>query len=342
MSSKTVKTARTFIPFDGGLSPVTDKTRGVPLFGNTPLIQDLLNGETGGFNDIKGRGSWSSEKDDVHSFHEKGSEYRLDEDLLKLDIERAKGRKIKGRWIAETEDGNRYEFESKEVGEAQLRLMQKPVRRMWRAAVNTNLVSDVVSSCVEVISKPIDGDGGVGAAFCIAPGKFITCAHVIMSYDIGSYDNVEEFMSKNVSIQVTRDGKTEQAKLVSVSLKMDIALLESDFPSTILKFSNSRDHLVGESVIAVGSPKGFENSVSKGILSGLDRVVFTQDGAPKHMFTDAKILPGNSGGPLVSEIDGTVIGMVEIIVGEDAPYGLNAAIQSEYLLSAIKDMNISI
>jgi S1-C subfamily serine protease len=60
------------------------------------------------------------------------------------------------------------------------------------------------------------------------------------------------------------------------------------------------------------------------------------------LFTDAKILPGNSGGPLVSLSDGKAIGMIEIIVGEDAPYGLNAAIQSEYLISAVKGMGIQI
>lgn len=336
-----IKTARTFTPFDGGLSPLTDKVRGVPLFGNTPLIQDLINGNKEGLNDIKSRGSWSAEKDDIHSYHEEGSEYRLDDKLNKLDIERAKKRAKQGRLIVETEDGSRYEFHNQDDAAAQSRIIGKPIKRQWKAAAKTDVVAKTIDGCVEVFSKPQSGDGGVGAAFCFAEGQFLTCAHVIMPYKIGVYFDDNEFMSNNITLTVSRDGKSAPAKLLAVSLKKDIAIIEADFPSYVLGMSNSRSHLVGEDVIAVGSPKGFENNVSEGIISGIDRVVFSHKGAPKHIFTDAKILPGNSGGPLVSLIDNKVVGMIEIIVGEEAPYGLNAAIETEYLLSTIKEMTIS-
>jgi S1-C subfamily serine protease len=335
---------RTMTPFDGGLSRDLDqpsKTKFVPLFGNTPLLEDMIDGESGGFNDLKGRGSWSSEPEEDHSYHEEGSEYRLDLSLQKLDEERAKFRKEHGRWIVETNDGNRYEYPSKAVADAQMKVMPKSVKRQWKAAANAGVVNKVINACVQVISKPADGNGGVGAAFCISPGKFLTCAHVIMPYDIGLYFDDQAFMSVQIDLTVSREGQTSPARLVTVDLKKDIALIEADFESNILELSNSRDHDPGEPVIVVGSPKGFENSVSEGIISGLSRVVFSHDGAPKHIFTDAKILPGNSGGPLVSLLDGKVIGMVEIIVGEDAPYGLNAAIETEYLSTILQDSLIT-
>jgi S1-C subfamily serine protease len=127
-----------------------------------------------------------------------------------------------------------------------------------------------------------------------------------------------------------------------VSLSKDVALLESNLKSNVLKMSKSGFHQQGEPILVVGSPKGYENEVSEGILGGLDRVVFLHDGAPRHVFTDAKILPGNSGGPMVSLADGSVIGMVEIIVGEEAPYGLNAAIEAEYLVQALQEMGFEL
>lgn len=339
----TIKTAiRTMTPFDGGLSPLTDKSKGVPLFGNTPLIQDLINGEKEGFDDIKGRGSWSSEEQEDKSFHEEGSEYRLDESLRKLDTERANGRASKIRWVAEMEDGSQYDFPNREVADIQLRIMGKPFRRVFKrvVAADTDVVARIIEGCAGVVSRGEDGQGGVGAAFCVAEGKFLTCAHVVKSYAIGEYYDDQEFMSQNVELELSRDGRSVPARMVAVSLRSDIALLEADLPSNVLVLADSKGYAAGEPVVVVGSPKGYENSVSEGIIGGLDRIVFCHDGAPKHVFTDAKILPGNSGGPMVSMVDGKVVGMVEIIVGEDAPYGLNAAIESEYLIDALKGMGV--
>lgn len=333
---------RTTTPFDGGLSPLTDKSRGVPLFGNTPLIQDLLNGNNEGFNDIHGRGAWSNEPDHQQSFKEPGDQYRIDEAVHLLDVERAKGNRKHPRWVAEMEDGSQYEFPNKDVAQSQLRLMGKPFRRLFRrVAADVNVVSSVVDACVGVQASG-DKGSGVGAAFCIDDGRFLTCAHVIKPYEIGSATNPGIFTSSDVSVNLTKNGKSIPAKVIGVSVAKDVALLEANFPSGILRLTPSINHDQGESVLVVGSPKGFENEVSEGILGGLDRVVFVHEGAPRHAFTDAKILPGNSGGPMVSLVDGGVIGMIEIIVGDQSTYGLNAAIETEFLLEALKEMGFEI
>ena len=333
--------ARTMTPFDGGLSPLTDKTRGTPLFGNTPLIQDLLNGEPQGPNDIKGRGAWSSEPDDQHNYKEEGSEYRLDESLRKLDNERAVGRAKAQRWVAEMEDGTQYEFPSKGVAQFQLRVIGKPYKRLFmRSAADTTLVSRIIDGCVGVVSKPSSGNGGVGAAFCVSEGKFVTCAHVIREYDIATERDKAPFLDNSTIIEVSRGDIKVVAKVLGVDLEKDVAVLQADLPSEVLEIASSRNRKAGEDVIVVGSPKGYENNVSEGIIGGLERVVFTHDGAALHIFTDAKILPGNSGGPMVAVSDGKVIGLVEIVVGDDVPYGLNAAVASEYVVDAVKGMGI--
>ena len=329
------KKAISFTPFEGGLGPLTDKSRGVPLFGNTPLLQDLADGNREGFNDIHGRGY--GEDVENHSYHEEGSEYRNDIALQKLDKDRAAGKGKRDRWVAEMEDGSRYEFGSEEVAKAQLRIIGKPYKRIFmKAAADLGITSTVLDSCVEVLSKS-GGSSGVGAAFCIGEGLFMTCAHVIKPYEIGVILDNTGFAADAV-VEVTREGQKVPAQVVFIDVVKDIALIKADFPSSIIELAaSSKEYMVGEDVLVVGSPKGFENNASAGIIGGLDRIVFTHEGAAEHVFTDAKILPGNSGGPMVSLKDGKVVGMVEIIVGEGVAYGLNAAIEAEYLVAAVKE-----
>lgn len=91
-------------------------------------------------------------------------------------------------------------------------------------------------------------------------------------------------------------------------------------PTTITELSD---------VIAVGSPKGYENNVSESIVGGKDRIVFFFEGAPEYIFTDAQVLPGNSGGPLIELDTGTVINMMSLIIPAEGLYGLNAALPVE-------------
>jgi S1-C subfamily serine protease len=329
------KQAISFTPFEGGLGPLTDKSKGVPLFGNTPLMQDLANGEREGFNDVHSRGY--GEDVENHSYHEEGGEYRNQEALKKLDKDRAVGKGKGNRWVAEMEDGSRYEFKSEEVAKTQLKMIGKPYKRIFmKAASDLGLTQRVLESCVEVLSSS-GGASGVGAAFCIDEGLFITCAHVIKPYEIGVMLNNDGFASDAV-VEVTRDGNKVPASVVFIDVVKDIALIKADFPSNVLELAaTSESYMVGDDVLVVGSPKGFENNASAGIIGGFDRTVFTHPGAAKHVFTDAKILPGNSGGPMVSMRDGKVVGMVEIIVGEGVAYGLNAAIEPEYLVKSVKE-----
>ncbi|PKQ18311.1 MAG: peptidase S1 [Actinobacteria bacterium HGW-Actinobacteria-8] len=118
----------------------------------------------------------------------------------------------------------------------------------------------------------------------------------------------------NGTVQVRfSDGQVEDATIVGTSPDYDLAVVQVDRTDvTPLVLGDSDAMVVGDPVVAVGSPLGLESTVTTGIVSALDRPVTTGRGAtPAYMAaiqTDAAINPGNSGGPLLN-MSGEVIGI---------------------------------
>lgn len=109
----------------------------------------------------------------------------------------------------------------------------------------------------------------------------------------------------------TQDGHRYIAKIIGRDLKSDVALLKiegkHDFP--IAPLGNSDDLKVGEWVMAIGNPFGFDHSVTVGIVSAKGRFIPNSDNNnDPYIQTDASINPGNSGGPLI-DLRGEVIGV---------------------------------
>jgi S1-C subfamily serine protease len=118
-------------------------------------------------------------------------------------------------------------------------------------------------------------------------------------------------------VQVTVQGydKPFTAKVLGNSYDLDLAVLKiegtKDFP--ILPLGNVADTNVGDWVVAIGNPYGFEHTVTVGVLSAKERPIAIPDTQGtrnyKHLLqTDASINPGNSGGPLLN-LNGEVIGI---------------------------------
>jgi len=109
------------------------------------------------------------------------------------------------------------------------------------------------------------------------------------------------------------DGTKAGAKVVGTDSSTDVAVIKVDAPKSELhplQFADSNGVLVGDGVVAIGSPFGLEGTVTTGIVSALNRTIqapnnFTINGAIQ---TDAAINHGNSGGPLL-DADGHVIGI---------------------------------
>ena len=131
----------------------------------------------------------------------------------------------------------------------------------------------------------------------------------------------EHVVGRSVSVKVTLEDKRElPAEVVGVDKQTDLALLkiEVDDELPIALFSNSDEVEVGEWVIAVGNPFGFDRTVSFGIISGKGRVIrgLSSDTPLLNNFlqTDAAIDPGSSGGPLVN-LQGEIVGINSIGIG---------------------------
>ncbi len=111
------------------------------------------------------------------------------------------------------------------------------------------------------------------------------------------------------------DGRHFPAKLIGRDPTFDLAVIQikaSKLP--VLKMGDSDAAEVGEWVVAIGNPLGFENTVTAGVISGKNRTLQAADvNFQGFMQTDAAINPGNSGGPLIN-LNGEVVGINSAIV----------------------------
>jgi serine protease Do len=132
----------------------------------------------------------------------------------------------------------------------------------------------------------------------------------------------EHVVDKQIKMTVTLESKLEYpAEVVGVDKLTDLALIKITVPPDVklkaAKLGNSDSVKVGQWVIAVGNPYGFDRTVSFGIISGKGRVLNMPDNAPllnDFIQTDAAIDPGSSGGPLIN-LHQEVVGINSIGVG---------------------------
>ena len=161
---------------------------------------------------------------------------------------------------------------------------------------------------------------GSGSGFIISDdGYVLTNAHVVA--------NAEE-----VTVALT-DKREFKAKVIGIDKRTDVALLKLDGANLPkLSLGNSRDVKVGEWVVAIGSPFGFENSVTAGIVSAKGRSLSGDSYVP-FIQTDVAVNPGNSGGPLFN-LRGEVIGINSQIYSRTGGYqGLSFAIPIEIAMN---------
>jgi S1-C subfamily serine protease len=144
---------------------------------------------------------------------------------------------------------------------------------------------------------------GSGSGFLITPdGYLVTNSHVA---------------SGATALEISLpDGRTASAAIVGDDPDSDLAVLKvaaSDFKWT--RFGQPHDVRVGQIAIAIGSPYGFQHTVTAGIVSALGRSMRAQTGRllDNVLQTDASLNPGNSGGPLVNAL-GDVIGVNTAVI----------------------------
>jgi serine protease Do len=115
---------------------------------------------------------------------------------------------------------------------------------------------------------------------------------------------------------VLADGRQLDAEVIGSDSDADLAVLKvnSKEPLPIAKLGTSSDLMIGETVVAIGSPLGLKKTVTVGVVSALGRTIHQDDRVFNDFIqTDASINPGNSGGPLLN-IDGEIIGINSAII----------------------------
>lgn len=168
---------------------------------------------------------------------------------------------------------------------------------------------------------------GQGSGFIVsADGLILTNAHVVAD-------------AKEVMVKLT-DRREFQAKVIGSDAKTDVAVLKIDAKNLpTVPLGNTRDLKVGEWVLAIGSPFGFENSVTAGVVSAKGRSL-PDDSFVPFIQTDVAVNPGNSGGPLFNT-RGEVIGINSQIYSRSGGYqGLSFAIPIE-LATRVKDQIVA-
>lgn len=165
----------------------------------------------------------------------------------------------------------------------------------------------------------------LGSGFIISEdGYILTNNHVIQ--------NAEEIV---VSLS---DRRQLEAELIGADKRSDLALLKikaTNLP--LVKLGRSKDLKVGEWVFAIGSPFGFDHTVTAGIISAIDRSLPRENYVP-FIQTDVAINPGNSGGPLFN-MQGEVIGINAQIYSRTGGFmGLSFAIPVDVAMDVVEQL----
>jgi len=126
------------------------------------------------------------------------------------------------------------------------------------------------------------------------------------------------------------DGSTANAAVAAANPKLDIATLTpAKLPRVVVPATLGGGADVGAAIVAIGNPLGLTDSVSAGVISGLDRTADTDHGKFSGLIQfDASVNPGSSGGPLL-DVHGRVVGIVVSLAtpdGQDAFAGIGFAV----------------
>ncbi|MDF0606880.1 DegQ family serine endoprotease [Neisseriaceae bacterium TC5R-5] len=165
----------------------------------------------------------------------------------------------------------------------------------------------------------------LGSGFIIsADGYVLTNAHVVARAD-------------EITVKLN-DKREYKAKVIGSDARSDVALLKVDATNLpVVRRGDANALRVGEWVLAIGSPFGFENTATSGIVSGKNRILPDENFVP-FIQTDAAVNPGNSGGPLFN-LAGEVVGINSQIYSRSGGFmGISFAIPIDVAMNVVDQL----
>lgn len=170
---------------------------------------------------------------------------------------------------------------------------------LFGSTINASEISADSTRAVVGIECTMDGYRSVGTGVAVADGIILSNAHVV-----GDNSNVTLYLV---------DGSKSTGNVIWTDTTLDLSIISTKAVLPYLTLEDKDNVVVGEEVIAIGTPIDiqFQQTVTKGIVSALNRTVLLEDNESylQDMIQhDASINPGNSGGPLINK-DGKVIGI---------------------------------
>ena len=195
---------------------------------------------------------------------------------------------------------------------------------LFGTPINASEISSDSTRAVVGIECTMDGYRSVGTGVAVADGIILSNAHVV-----GDNSNVTLYLV---------DGSKSTGNVIWTDTTLDLSIISTKAVLPYLTLEDKDNVVVGEEVIAIGTPIDiqFQQTVTKGIVSALNRTVLLEDNESylQDMIQhDASINPGNSGGPLINR-DGKVIGINTLKVS--SAEGLGFAIPVNAAKNVIK------
>ncbi|MCQ4087578.1 S1C family serine protease [Saccharibacillus sp. JS10] len=167
-------------------------------------------------------------------------------------------------------------------------------------------LKEIISSVSEKVVMIETADGSIGSGFLYNDrGDILTNAHVVSGYE-------------EVTV-TTSDSEEMSGTVIGIGEETDVAVVRvPDLEgATPLKLKLDAEAEIGDEVLALGSPLGLQNTVTTGIVSGVDRTFDIDPYYYEGLYQiSAPIAPGNSGGPLVDSRNGQVLGINSAVTSE--------------------------
>jgi S1-C subfamily serine protease len=234
----------------------------------------------------------------------KETEAKLDEEVSKVKLSQENTYDILSTELSQVKEESKQQYQD--------------LKENIKSGLKNTDFADVVENAIDSVVS-IRTNSGIGSGAIIDPrGYIVTNYHVIKGATSAAV--------------FTSDGKRYPISLVGYDQVADIAVLFINQSMPALTWSASDRVKQGESVIAIGSPKGLDFTVTEGIVSAVDR----RDKAGNHFIqTDVAINPGNSGGPLLNT-KGQIIGINTQKIADTE--GLGFAIASDQVEDIVRDL----